>query len=145
MGRGGEGLTVVECADGVQTGAGAHEHNAAAVLLRLHVVHCEGGGVDDAVQVYVHGCRGGREGVASGVDFERHVVCARADAGVCEDEVDAAMARDCGFEQRGQGRPLAHVGLDEGKGTSSGRGLDVGADYGGAEREEEVDCCEADA
>lgn len=79
---------------------------------------------------------------------EAEVVGAGADAGICKDVVDAAVVLVGGLEEVAEVGPDGDVGLDEGEGGGGGQfggGVDVAADYGGAEGEEEGDCCEANA
>lgn len=81
------------------------------------------------------------------VGSETEVVGARANAGICEDIVDAAVVLVGGLEEGAEVGPDGDVGLDKGKSGRGGRlrgRVDVAADYGGAKGEEEGDCCEAD-
>lgn len=129
----------------MQTRARAHQHDAAAAALRLHVVHRQRRGVDHAGQVHVQGCRGRGQQLARGISLEGEVVGTGSDACVGEDEVNLAVGVDRGLEQLGERGPLRDVGLDEG-GGARGRGrVDVCADDLCAQGAEEFDCCEANA
>jgi hypothetical protein len=129
----------------VQTRARAHQHDAAAAALRLHVVHRQRGGVDHTAQVHVQGSRGRGQQLARGISLEGEVVGAGSNSCVGEDEVNLAVGVDCGLEQLGERGPLRDVGLDESGGARRGGRVDICADDLCAQGAEEFDGCEANA
>lgn len=137
------------------------QHNGAARRLLLpHVVHSQVGGVDDAPEVDVKGQRGRLGELARGrVERRREVVgFGAADAGAGEDVVDARVLRGGGCEESAERGPGGDVCMDVGEagwlvwlaglvlGEEGFWGrVYVADDDGGAEVEQEVCCCEANA
>lgn len=95
-------------------------------------MHGQRGRVDHTVQVHVQGRCCGLEQLAVCVRVQGEVVCARADACVCKDKVEASMGGECGLEQLGERGPLGDVGLHVDGWVGGGRRVDVCADDGGA-------------
>jgi hypothetical protein len=138
-------LTVVNSPHGVQACAGCHDHQAAAFRLTLHVVDSKGRGVDDAVQVDVHGVFTGFLGVAILICLESEVLCTWADSSVGENVVDAAVLLLSSLEQLCKVCPALHIGLHK-KELALGRWcLDVTTDNRRTKGEQKLDRGKTDA
>jgi hypothetical protein len=124
-------LTVIDSAERLQSSAGAHEDDAAALGLLLHVVKGQAGGVDEAPQANVEQLVGRLLELTLVVRLQGQVVGAGADASVGKDAVDAAMVLLGLLEERAQVLPLGDVRLDEQQAGRLGRRrVDVAADDG---------------
>lgn len=106
-------LTIVDCANWVQSRAGPHDDNGSTLWLSLEVVRSDCDSFDNTVQVDVYCVLVGLNWIAICVDLESQVVCARANSGIGKNKVDFAMLLLGSLEKLGQVCPVSDVGLDK--------------------------------
>ncbi len=138
--------TVVCSAERLDTSARAHQHNSAALRLRFHVMESQTRGVDNAFQHDINSFTVRLLRITTSIGLELQVVGARTNASIGEDIIDMAVDFDSLFEEGNQFGPVRHVGLEECETRGRlGRVVQVSRNNRGAEREQEVDRCEADS
>lgn len=111
-------------------------------------MHTQDSGVDNTLETNINQLMAWLLELPSLVSSKAEVVGAGTDTSIRKDIVDAAVVLVGGLEEGAEVGPAGDVGLDEGEswgGGGLGGGVDVAAYYGGAQGEEEGDCCEANA